>query len=144
MAAPDSGPDAGLTIDELATATGTTVRTARYYGSLGLLPAPVRRGRVAYYGPAHGARLELVKGLQDHGFPLAGIERHLAGLPAATTDSELGVQRALLTAWKPSRWEPVSVKNLDERAGRPLDEADRKWLTTAGVLRTREGQLQAL
>jgi DNA-binding transcriptional MerR regulator len=143
-AGPGSAPDAGLTIDELAAATGTTVRTARYYGSLGLLPPPVRRGRVAYYGPEHVARLELVKALQDHGFTLAGIERHLAGLPAAMTASELGVQRALLTAWKPSRWAPLSERELDERAGRPLDDADRRWLTTAGVLRTRDGELQAL
>ena len=139
-----AAPDAGLTIDELAAATGTTVRTARYYGSLGLLPAPVRRGRVAYYGAEHVARLELVKALQDHGFTLAGIERHLAGLPAAASAAELGVQRALLTAWKPSRWEPLTERELDERAGRRLNESDRRWLTSAGVLRSRDGELQAL
>ena len=46
-----------LTIDELAVSTGMTVRTTRYYDSLGLLPPPVRRGRMAYYGPEHLAGL---------------------------------------------------------------------------------------
>lgn len=133
-----------LTIEELASATGTTVRTARYYGSLGLLPPPLRRGRVAYYAPHHVARLELVKALQDHGFTLAGIERQLQGLPDGATAAELSVQRALLTAWKPARWDAVSSRELTQRAGRRLDEADREWLTAAGVLRTRDGRLQVL
>ena len=46
-----------LTVDELAAATGLTVRTTRYYAGMGLLPPPVRRGRMAYYGPEHRARL---------------------------------------------------------------------------------------
>jgi DNA-binding transcriptional MerR regulator len=64
-----------LTVDELAAATGMTVRTTRYYAGLGLLPAPERRGRMAYYGPEHRARLELIRSLQDHGFTLAALER---------------------------------------------------------------------
>ena len=59
--------DSLLTIDELALSTGLTVRTTRYYASLGLLPTPVRRGRMAYYGPGHLARLHLIRALQDHG-----------------------------------------------------------------------------
>ena len=38
-----------LTIDELSSAVGLTVRTTRYYASLGLIPAPIRQGRVACY-----------------------------------------------------------------------------------------------
>ena len=30
------------TVDELAAATGTTVRTTRYYAGLGLIPPPIR------------------------------------------------------------------------------------------------------
>jgi len=57
--------DDELTIDELAARTGMTVRTVRFYASEGLLPAPVKRGRIAYYGSTHRMRLELVKTLQD-------------------------------------------------------------------------------
>ena len=102
-----------LTIDELALTAGMTVRTTRYYASLGLMPAPVRRGRVAYYGAEHLARLQLVRALQDHGFTLAAIERYLAGVPQAASPEELAVQRVLLTAWKPSQWEDTTRDELD-------------------------------
>jgi DNA-binding transcriptional MerR regulator len=139
-----SGGDALLTIDELALATGMTVRTTRYYASLGLLPPPVRRGRMAYYGPGHLARLELVRALQEHGFTLAAIERHLAQVPLDASPEELSVQRALLTAWKPGQWESVTRSELDALAGRPLDEDDVTWLLEAGALRRRGDELQAL
>jgi DNA-binding transcriptional MerR regulator len=83
-----------LTVDELAAATGMTVRTTRYYAGLGLLPAPERRGRMAYYGPEHRARLELIRALQDHGFTLAAIEKYLKRLPADASVEDLAVQRA--------------------------------------------------
>ena len=134
-ATPAGSEDALLTIDELALATDMTVRTTRYYASLGLLPPPVRRGRMAYYGRVHLARLEMVRALQDHGFTLAAIERYLADVPLEATAEELSVQRALLTAWKPSQWEEVSRRELDERAGRRLSPSDLEWLTTAGALR---------
>jgi DNA-binding transcriptional MerR regulator len=125
------------TIDELTAATGTSVRTTRYYASLGLLPPPVRRGRVAYYGPVHVARLELIRALQEHGFTLAAIERYLGGVPADCSPEELALQRSLLTAWSPGRWETVDRSEAEVRAGRPLSEQDIAWLTRAGVLRER-------
>jgi DNA-binding transcriptional MerR regulator len=134
-----------LTIDELAVSTGMTVRTTRYYASLGLLPAPVRRGRMAYYGPEHLARLDLIRALQEHGFTLSAIERYLAGVPMTASAEELAVQRALLTAWKPGQWDPVTRAELDERAGRRLTDDDIDWLLSAGaVRRTPDGRLEAL
>jgi DNA-binding transcriptional MerR regulator len=134
-----------LTIDELALTAGMTVRTTRYYASLGLLPPPVRRGRVAYYGPEHLARLQLVRALQDHGFTLAAIERYLSGVPHTSSPEELAVQRVLLTAWKPSQWEDVTRVELEARAGRRLAERDLEWLVRAGaVRRTPPGGLQVL
>lgn len=134
-----------LTIDELAVSTGMTVRTTRYYASLGLLPPPVRRGRMAYYGPEHLARLDLVRALQEHGFTLSAIERYLAGVPMTASAEELAVQRALLTAWKPGQWDRVTRADLDERAGRRLTDDDVDWLLRAGaVRRTADGRLEAL
>jgi DNA-binding transcriptional MerR regulator len=134
-----------LTIDELALSTGLTVRTTRYYASLGLLPTPVRKGRMAYYGPGHLARLHLIRALQDHGFTLAAIERYLDDVPMDATPEELAVQRALLTAWKPQQGEPVTRDRLDELAGRPLSEDDLEWLVRVGaVRRTPEGSLRAM
>jgi DNA-binding transcriptional MerR regulator len=50
MTAESTPEDPLLTVDELAAAAGLTVRTTRYYASLGLLPPPTRQGRLAYYG----------------------------------------------------------------------------------------------
>ena len=135
-----------LTIDELAGTTGMTVRTTRYYASLGLLPPPVRRGRMAYYGPEHLARLDLIRALQEHGFTLSAIERYLAGVPMTASAEELAVQRALLTAWKPGQWDPVTHEELESRAGRRLGEDDIDWLLQAGAVRRRgdTGDLEAL
>ena len=134
-----------LTIDELALSTGLTVRTTRYYASLGLLPTPVRRGRMAYYGQSHLARLHLIRALQDHGFTLAAIERYLENVPMHATPEELAVQRALLTAWKPQPGETVSRERLDEIAGRALSQDDVEWLVKVGALRRNaDGTMRAI
>ena len=137
-----------LTIDELAATTGMTVRTTRYYASLGLLPPPLRKGRMAYYGPEHLARLDLVRALQEHGFTLSAIERYLAGVPMTASAEELAVQRALLTAWKPGQWDDVTREELDTRAGRRLGDDDVEWLLRAGAVRRKgageDSDLEAL
>jgi DNA-binding transcriptional MerR regulator len=65
-----------LTVEDLAREAGVPVSTVRLYQSRGLLPAPERRGRVAYYGPGHIARMHLIGRLQEDGFSLASI-KHL-------------------------------------------------------------------
>jgi DNA-binding transcriptional MerR regulator len=66
------------TVDELARRAGLPVRTIREYQTLGVLPAPRRRGRVGIYGRSHLARLELIGRLQARGYSLAGM-RDLLG-----------------------------------------------------------------
>jgi len=127
--APDPGDrtadeTAELTIDELSAKVGTTVRTTRYYASLGLIPPPVRRGRVAYYGDAHVARLEMVRALQDHGFTLQAIERYMTSLPAGASTEDLALQRAMLTSWTTEPPERVTWRQVEKRARRPLSEDD--------------------
>jgi DNA-binding transcriptional MerR regulator len=62
-----------LTVDELAHQAGTTTRTVRAYQTKGLLPAPRKIGRIAYYGPEHLARLHLIERLLARGFLLSAI-----------------------------------------------------------------------
>lgn len=135
MSAQADVPDEGLsTIDELAAAAGMTVRTTRYYASLGLLPAPVRRGRMAYYGPVHRARLDMVRALQDHGFTLQAIERFLAELPEDASVEDLALQRAMLTSWTPQPAEELSRRQLEKKAGRPLSDRDVALLEKVGTI----------
>jgi DNA-binding transcriptional MerR regulator len=67
-----------LTIDELARRADVPVRTIREYQTIGVLPAPDRRGRVGIYGDGHVTRLALIDRLQRRGYSLAGIRDLLA------------------------------------------------------------------
>lgn len=134
-----------LTVDELAAATGMTVRTTRYYAGLGLLPPPTRRGRMAYYSAQHRARLELIRALQDHGFTLAAIEKYLARLPSDASVEDLAVQRAMLTSWKSGGHEVVSRRQLDARAGRKLDDDQLERLEASmGIRPVDDGRFELL
>ena len=113
-----------LTIDELSSATGLTVRTTRYYATLGLIPPPIRRGRVAYYDRVHRARLDLVRALQDHGFTLQAIGHYLAKVPDDASVEELALQRAMMTSWTTSPPERLTRRDLDRRAGRRLSDEE--------------------
>ena len=132
QAEPDS--DGLLTIDELSSVVGMTVRTTRYYASLGLIPAPIRRGRVAFYDKAHRARLEMVRALQDHGFTLQAIERYMATLPGDASVENLALQRAMLTSWSPHPPQTLTRRQLEKKAARKLSERDIDLLVELGTL----------
>jgi DNA-binding transcriptional MerR regulator len=67
-----------LRIDDLAQQTGIPSGTIRFYQREGLIEAPEREGRVAYYSPAHADRLRRVRALQSQGLPLSLVRDLLA------------------------------------------------------------------
>lgn len=79
MAAPAPEPptEDTLRIEELARATGLSVRNVRAHQERGLLPPPTVRGRVGFYGEAHIERIQLIQSLQAEGLKLDGIKRLL-------------------------------------------------------------------
>ncbi len=93
--------EATFTIDELAARSGVPSRTIRFYQSKCALPAPVRRGRKAYYGQAHVDRLELIARLQDRGLQIRAIRNLLEQLDSGQTSMEdwLGFEAELRTPW---------------------------------------------
>ena len=105
-------------VDELAEAADVSVDTLRFYQSRGLLPAPRRDGRVAWYGDAHFQRLGRIRGLQAKGLTLATIGRLLRGeldkadeaLVAAVSAEDSGGAAAEL----------LTIDELAERSGIPL------------------------
>ncbi len=66
-----------LTIEQLASESGMSVRNIRAHQARGLLASPEVRMRVGYYGPEHVAQLQLIRELQEEGFNLGGIKRLL-------------------------------------------------------------------
>ena len=63
-----------MTIEELATQVGMTVRNIRAYNSAGLLPPPTLRGRLGLYGEEHLAQLQAIRMLRNQGLSLERIK----------------------------------------------------------------------
>jgi DNA-binding transcriptional MerR regulator len=109
--------EATYTIDQLAAHTGVPSRTIRFYQSKGALPAPVRRGRKAYYGTTHVDRLELIARLQDRGLQIRAIRNLLDQLDGgqASLDDWLGFEAELRTPWSEDVPELLNEAELQER-----------------------------
>ena len=75
-----------MRVAEIAELTGTTVRTVRYYHSLGLLPVPGERGGWRDYDLSHVVRLSRIRWLVQAGVSLETIRRVLD--EPETTDVE--------------------------------------------------------
>ncbi|MDN3544799.1 MerR family transcriptional regulator [Kinneretia asaccharophila] len=67
--------EAGLLIGELARRTGASVKALRLYESLGLIPAPRRRGSYRVYEPAHEEAVRFIRQAQAVGFRLQELQR---------------------------------------------------------------------
>jgi DNA-binding transcriptional MerR regulator len=107
------------TIDALAGASGVPARTIRFYQSSGLLPAPVRKGRVAVYSTAHLTRLHQIAALQERGLQLAAIRDALTQLEAGSDSLQtwLGVRSKLDLTWTDDGPTTYSAAAFVERFG---------------------------
>ncbi|MGH3423681.1 MAG: MerR family transcriptional regulator [Nocardioidaceae bacterium] len=114
----------GLSVEQLASRVGMTVRTVRFYAGRGLIPPPRREGRNSYYGADHIARLELVRELQAHGFTLSAIEGYLERIPESATPQDVALHRTLLAPWMPDLPETLGRADLEVRTGRALSDDD--------------------
>lgn len=116
----DDTSDATLTIDELAALSKVPSRTIRFYQSKSLVPAPLMKGRVAYYGKKHVERLLLIAQLQDRGLRIEAIRDLVKRLEAGELDvgEWLGLDAQLKTPWADDRPRTVSERELIELYGR--------------------------
>jgi DNA-binding transcriptional MerR regulator len=125
-------PDADMTIDELARASGMTVRNIRAHQSRGLLPAPEVRARTGFYGADHVRRLQLIQELQGNGYNLAAI-KHLLERSDTSAQDLLRFADTLLAPVASEPPEVVELTELRERFGagddrKPLERAVRLGL----------------
>lgn len=132
---PESKDEELLTLEELTTRVGMSVRNIRFYTSKGLVPPPIRRGRSGFYTADHVSRLELVRELQSHGFTLSAIEKYLAAVPEDATPEQIALHRTMLAPWQAEAVVELSSAELDARAGRSLTPDDLQLLRALGIVR---------
>ncbi|MFF9397743.1 MerR family transcriptional regulator [Streptomyces sp. NPDC014744] len=112
-------------IEDLAHASGTTVRTIRAYQDRGLLPTPERRGRANVYRDSHLARLRQIADLLDRGYTLASIKELLDAWDAGRgLGGVLGLVAEVHGPWTDERAGRITRAELNARlGGSPDDEA---------------------
>lgn len=131
---------ATMTIEQLAEASGLSVRNIRAYQQRGLLPPVDRDGRRATFTQDHLARLRLVRALHDHGLSLRAIGDLVE---RGTAEAELAeVSRQTLTsAWRRPVHAPLNPENV------ALFEATRagamRELERAGLISQQDGRPHA-
>lgn len=132
-----------LTIDQLASRTGMTVRNIRAHQSRGLLAPPEVRGRTGYYGPEHVERLELIKELQADGYNLDLIRRLVDGA-SGRTGEVLRFTRAVREPFGSETPEPIDVMQLAQTWG-TADPALFMRAVEVGLVRQRDdGRYEAV
>src|SRR4051812_47283098 len=103
---------ADLTVDQLASEVGMTVRNVRAYAARGLLPPPRLVGRTGYYSSEHVGRLRLVRQMLSEGYTLTAVSKALAGFAPGTGDATLALHQSLLTPFQPEQPEETTAGAL--------------------------------
>ena len=123
-------PRATYRIDDLARASGVTVRNIRAYQERGLLPPPQRVGRTAVFDDTHLSRLKIITSMLERGYTAGNIREMLH---AWENGHDLGQLLGLESALVPAVDEPQVVTAAEARrlAG---GEDDLALLVEAGLV----------
>ncbi|HEY0227585.1 MAG TPA: MerR family transcriptional regulator [Mycobacterium sp.] len=109
-------------IDDLARLAGTTTRNIRVYRDRGLLPPPLRVGRIALFNDTHLTRLRLITSMLDRGYNIAHVREMLSAWEDGKNLGDvLGLETAIVGTWtteKPETMPLVDAQRLvdDPRA----------------------------
>ena len=109
-------------IDDLARLAGTTTRNIRVYRDRGLLPPPMRVGRIALFNDTHLTRLRLITSMLDRGYNIAHVREMLTAWEEGKNLGDvLGLETAIVGTWtteKPATMSLDDAKRLvdDPRA----------------------------
>jgi DNA-binding transcriptional MerR regulator len=87
-------------IDDLARLAGTTTRNIRVYRDRGLLPPPLRVGRIALFNDTHLTRLRLITSMLDRGYNIAHVREMLSAWEEGKDLGDvLGLETAIVGSW---------------------------------------------
>jgi DNA-binding transcriptional MerR regulator len=87
-------------IDDLARLAGTTTRNVRVYRDRGLLPPPLRVGRIALFNDTHLTRLRLITSMLNRGYNIAHVREMLSAWEQGKNLGDvLGLESAIVGTW---------------------------------------------
>jgi len=111
----DDKPTTEYRIDDLARAAGTTTRNVRGYQDRGLLPRPLRRGRIAIYTDLHLDRLKVINDLLRRGFTIRHIGEFFSGIQRGDALADvLGLREVVAAPWGNTTTTSVTADQLRE------------------------------
>jgi DNA-binding transcriptional MerR regulator len=134
--------EAELTIDELARASGMSVRNIREHQARGLLQPPEVRSRIGYYGREHLERLRLISELQAEGFNLKGIKR-LIDDAHGVTDRFAAMRRAVIEPFETEQPQVFTLDELTERFGAENTDATDRAVKLGALVPLSDGRFEA-
>lgn len=114
-------PSGEYRIEDLARLAGTTTRNIRVYRDRGLLPPPLRVGRIALFNDTHLTRLRLITSMLDRGYNIAHVREMLSAWEEGKNLGDvLGLETAIVGTWTTEK--PETMPLTDAR--RLVDDPD--------------------
>lgn len=102
-------------IEELARLGGTTTRNIRVYRDRGLLPPPLRVGRIALFNDTHLTRLRLITSMLDRGYNIAHVREMLSAWQEGKNLGDvLGLETAIVGTWTTERSQTMPLPQARE------------------------------
>lgn len=131
---PQGSPVSGeYRIDDLARLAGTTTRNIRVYRDRGLLPPPLRVGRIALFNDTHLTRLRLITSMLDRGYNIAHVREMLSAWEEGKNLGDvLGLESAIVGTWTTEKPETIPLSDAQRLIG---DAAAFDRLVGLGVIR---------
>jgi DNA-binding transcriptional MerR regulator len=97
-------------IDDLARLAGSTTRNIRVYRDRGLLPPPLRVGRIALFNDTHLTRLRLITSMLDRGYNIAHVREMLSAWEEGKNLGDvLGLETAIVGTWTTEKPETMAL-----------------------------------
>jgi DNA-binding transcriptional MerR regulator len=107
-------------IDDLARLAGTTTRNIRVYRDRGLLPPPLRVGRIALFNDTHLTRLRLITSMLDRGYNIAHVREMLSAWEEGKNLSDvLGLETAIAGTWTTEKSQTMALADARELVDDP-------------------------
>jgi DNA-binding transcriptional MerR regulator len=115
-----TGASGEYRIDDLARLAGSTTRNIRVYRDRGLLPPPLRVGRIALFNDTHLTRLRLITSMLDRGYNISHVREMLSAWEDGKNLGDvLGLESAIVGTWTTEKPETMPLADAERLVNDP-------------------------